>query len=99
MVNGEPALCPPQQASPHVHGRRQGAMSFSSAVPYLICDCPDGRRDLRLESGAVWRLGRNPNCSIELKDETISRNHAMIQRADNGEFLFIDLGSQNGSFV
>lgn len=74
-------------------------MSFTSAVPYLICDCPDGRRDLRLESGSVWRLGRNPNCSIELKDETISRNHAMIQRADNGDFLFIDLGSQNGSFV
>src|SRR5689334_17308297 len=86
-------------ASPHVHGSPPKAMSFSSAIPFLICDCPDGRRDLRLESGDVWRLGRSPKCTIELKDETVSRNHAMIQRAENGEFHFIDLGSQNGSFV
>jgi len=74
-------------------------MSFSSAVPFLICDCPETHRNLRLEEGNVWRLGRSPKCNIELSDETISRNHAMIQRAENGEFHFIDLGSQNGSFI
>lgn len=74
-------------------------MSFSSAVPYLICDCPETHRNLRLELGNVWRLGRSAKCNIELSDETISRNHAMIQRAENGDFHFIDLGSQNGSFV
>src|SRR5690348_10682913 len=74
-------------------------MNVSSAVPYLMCECPDGRHDLPLRSGDIWKIGRSPKCAIELKDETVSRNHAMIQRSEDGEFHFIDLGSQNGSFV
>lgn len=34
-----------------------------------------------------------------LPDRWISRNHAMLQCMDTGEFYLIDLGSRNGSFV
>lgn len=34
-----------------------------------------------------------------LPDRWISRNHAMLQRMETGEFYLIDLGSRNGSFV
>lgn len=34
-----------------------------------------------------------------LADRWISRNHAMLQCMDTGEFYLIDLGSRNGSFV
>jgi adenylate cyclase len=34
-----------------------------------------------------------------LVDHLVSRNHAMIQRTDSGEFFLIDMGSRNGSFV
>jgi len=74
-------------------------MDPSLATPYVVLTGPDGRRELRLDPGDVWRIGRSAKCAIELKDETISRNHAMIQRAETGEHYFIDLGSQNGSFV
>ena len=67
--------------------------------PCVMFDGPDGRHEQPLDSGDVWKLGRSPKCNIELKDNTISRTHAMIQRAETGEFYFIDLGSQNGSFV
>lgn len=74
-------------------------MDSSVATPYVVLTGPGGRRELRLDPGDVWKIGRSPKCTIELKDETISRNHAMIQRAETGEHYFIDLGSQNGSFV
>lgn len=54
---------------------------------------------MELGEGDVWKLGRSAKCAVELKDETVSRNHAMIQRAESGEYYLIDLGSQNGSFV
>lgn len=34
-----------------------------------------------------------------LPDRWISRNHAMLQSMDTGEYYLIDLGSRNGSFV
>lgn len=74
-------------------------MDSSPGTPYVVLTGPDGSRELRLDPGDVWKIGRSSQCTIELKDETISRNHAMIQRAETGEHYFIDLGSQNGSFV
>jgi CheY-like chemotaxis protein len=34
-----------------------------------------------------------------LLDRWVSRNHAEIQRLDNGDYYLVDLGSGNGSFV
>src|SRR5262249_44759117 len=46
-----------------------------------------------------WKLGRGSQCSIVLEDDMVSRNHAMIQRMDTTEYILIDMGSRNGSFV
>jgi adenylate cyclase len=52
-----------------------------------------------LIGGTSWKLGRGSQSGIVLEDDLISRNHAMIQRMDTGEYFLIDMGSRNGSFV
>jgi len=73
-------------------------MDSAASCPYLVLENSNDQREVRLSDGDVWKLGRNPKCTIEIRDEAISRNHAMIQLSEE-EYLFIDLGSQNGSFV
>ena len=43
--------------------------------------------------------GRHPDSDIFLDDVTVSRRHAEFARGDNGEFLVIDVGSLNGTYV
>ena len=45
-------------------------------------------------SGQRWVLGRAPDCTIPLRDPTVSRRHLAIER--NGDcFRFQDLGGSN----
>lgn len=44
-------------------------------------------------------IGRDPKSEIFLDDVTVSRIHASLERAANGDFKVIDLGSLNGSYV
>ena len=46
----------------------------------------------------VWTVGRSRRNEILVDHEMVSRKHAMIQRA-GADFLLVDLGSRNGSFV
>lgn len=60
----------------------------------------DGRtHDLELgaEEGELG-IGRATENRLQLPDESLSRRHARIY-ADDGRWLFEDLGSRNGSFV
>ena len=57
---------------------------------------PDGRR-LTL-GDAVVRIGRLPECGIQLADTNVSRHHAEIRPANDG-FLLVDMGSTNGTKV
>ena len=43
-------------------------------------------------------IGRDPESDIELRDTSISREHAVILRDNNG-FTILDQGSTNGTFV
>src|SRR5215217_3624443 len=43
-------------------------------------------------------LGRGPDCSVVLADDTVSRRHAELVLCD-GVWLLRDLGSANGSWV
>lgn len=43
-------------------------------------------------------LGRDPSSRIDLRDERISRHHAMLELLD-GQVILRDLGSRNGTFV
>jgi transcriptional regulator with AAA-type ATPase domain/pSer/pThr/pTyr-binding forkhead associated (FHA) protein len=44
--------------------------------------------------GTNWVLGRSPECSIQLRDPTVSRRHLRIDR-EGDEFRFQDLGGSN----
>ncbi|HEY9647603.1 MAG TPA: adenylate/guanylate cyclase domain-containing protein, partial [Chroococcidiopsis sp.] len=68
-------------------------------VPHLILRTESGNRYLSLTSSNCWTVGRGEDNNFVLPDRWISRNHAMLQRMETGEFYLIDLGSRNGSFV
>jgi adenylate cyclase len=68
-------------------------------VPHLILWTDSGNRYLSLAGNNCWTVGRGDDNSFVLPDRWISRNHAMLQRMETGEFYLIDLGSRNGSFV
>ena len=74
-------------------------MGATPIPAYLVLEDPSGNREVPLNATNVWRLGRSDKCEIAIRDETISRTHAMIQRSDMAEYCFIDMGSRNGSFV
>jgi adenylate cyclase len=64
---------------------------------HLVLSEPEKRVDLG--EGTIWRLGRSEHNQVVIRNDLISRNHAMLQRTDAGEYYLIDLGSRNGSFV
>jgi serine phosphatase RsbU (regulator of sigma subunit) len=55
------------------------------AIPYELRDFP-------------VRMGRHPDCAIQLDSNMVSRFHAQLVKQDN-RILLEDLGSGNGSFV
>jgi hypothetical protein len=54
---------------------------------------------LPLEGKACFLVGRVPLCDIVLDNETVSRQHAVLQCRGNGKLYLYDLGSTYGSFV
>jgi adenylate cyclase len=69
------------------------------ANPHLLLRTESGNRYLPLSGSNCWTVGRNDDNNFVLTDRWISRNHAMLQQMETGEFYLIDLGSRNGSFV
>ena len=67
-------------------------------APFLKFEDGDGR-EIQLNCGNVWKIGRTEQNTVMLPDDMVSRNHAIIQQMDGGEFFLIDMGSRNGSFV
>ncbi|QDV24094.1 ATP-binding protein [Aureliella helgolandensis] len=52
-----------------------------------------------LVSGVVAKIGRGANVQIHLNDTEVSRQHALIMRAADGEHEIVDNNSSNGTFV
>ncbi len=52
-----------------------------------------------LADDRTFRIGRSDKNNVVLADDLASRNHAMLQRSDEGKFYITDLGSSNGTFV
>ncbi|WP_445172055.1 adenylate/guanylate cyclase domain-containing protein [Microcoleus sp.] len=70
------------------------------ANPHLVLRTEKtGNRYLSLSGSNCWTVGRSDDNNFVLSDRWISRNHAMLQQMETGEFYLIDLGSRNGSFV
>lgn len=70
-----------------------------TSVPYLLLKTDSGNRYLPLVGSHCWTIGRSDDNNFVIPDRWISRNHAMLQCMETGEFYLIDLGSRNGSFV
>jgi len=68
-------------------------------TPHLVLRTDSGARRLPLTGNTCWTIGRSEDNNFVLPDRWISRNHAMLQCMETGEFYLIDLGSRNGSFV
>jgi predicted component of type VI protein secretion system len=47
----------------------------------------------------VITIGRDPEADVYLDNAGISREHARIERLENGQFCLKDLGSANGTFL
>jgi adenylate cyclase len=69
------------------------------SAPYLSLSTRSGDRYLPLQGIQCWTVGRSDNNNLVLSDRWISRNHAMFQAIDQGDFYLIDLGSRNGTFL
>ena len=63
----------------------------------LILISSEERQEFEL--GAFNSIGRHPDNTIQILDRIISKEHAQIQRAPDGNFVLRDLGSLNGSYV
>jgi adenylate cyclase len=72
---------------------------ISQSGPYLILKTESGDRYLSLVGNNCWTIGRSDDNNLVLPDRWISRNHAMLQGMETGDYYLIDLGSRNGSFV
>jgi hypothetical protein len=74
-----------------------GEISQSAAGPSGLL-LPDGRR-ITLAGDPVT-IGRLPDCDIVLADPNVSRRHAQVRRADDGNgYVLVDLSSTNGTKV
>lgn len=49
--------------------------------------------------GASCSIGRAEDNDVILKDDKVSRRHALIHRQDNRSYWIIDLGSGNGTYL
>jgi adenylate cyclase len=72
---------------------------MTAHVGYLTIPQSDGEQDVLLENGNAWRLGRSSDNQIRVQSDLISRQHALVQRMENGEYCLFDLGSRNGTFL
>jgi adenylate cyclase len=68
-------------------------------LPHLLIYNDNVAQPLLLTGATSWTFGRGSNNTVVLKDKWVSRNHAVIQIMESGNFYLIDLGSLNGSFV
>jgi adenylate cyclase len=66
---------------------------------YLEVEIGDLIRQFQLSSTQVCRVGRNNDNTIVLDDDSVSRNHVLLQGLPAGTFLIFDLGSRNGTLL
>lgn len=57
----------------------------------------DVGRSFRVGHGATF--GRNPDCTVTLRDRSVSRRHAHLDCDELGTWWLVDAGSRNGVFA
>lgn len=84
-------------------GRRPG--TFAVVGQFLDAGSGAGAGSLTLPGGdrvvladAVTKVGRLPDCGVQIVDASVSRYHAEVRAKGDG-FVVVDLGSTNGTRV
>jgi pSer/pThr/pTyr-binding forkhead associated (FHA) protein len=81
--------------------QRRGSRA-APGVPRLLItnkEAPPGRqREYELTAESTL-IGRSVECDIRLTDTGVSRRHGEIRRMPDGNWLYVDAGSTNGSIV
>lgn len=76
-----------------------GNFDMSTGSAHLTITNPNGENQVDLREGSTWKVGRQEENDVVIPSEIVSREHAMLQRSEDGTFYLIDMGSRNGSFV
>jgi adenylate cyclase len=74
-------------------------MDTPQPAAFLETVIKEENRQFSLADDHICRIGRSDRNTIVIDDDLASRNHAMLQRTDTGEFYLTDLGSSNGTLV
>ena len=64
-----------------------------------VCESLGRQTSVDLTVKKAFRIGRSPNCDIQLMHATSSRRHAMLFHHANGSCYIVDCGSAYGTFV
>jgi len=64
-----------------------------------VCESLGRQTAVDLTSKKAFRIGRSPNCDIQLMHATSSRRHAMLFHHSNGSCYIVDCGSAHGTYV
>ncbi|MCH9683527.1 MAG: FHA domain-containing protein [Deltaproteobacteria bacterium] len=67
-------------------------------TPVVVFECGDRRHTLVLGKAAAV-VGRDPEATLPVDDEGLSRQHAKFVPAADGVVHVMDLGSTNGTYV
>ncbi len=88
-----------------VSGRRGRPHPSAPGTPHLLITTKapggtggGGEREHPLDAETTV-IGRSVECDIRLNDTGVSRRHGEIRRLPDGQFLYVDAGSTNGSLV
>jgi hypothetical protein len=76
----------------------EGTRVIQRAPRHLAMLVNKARPDQKFDLKETLNVGRAPDNQIVVDHPTVSRHHAWIKE-DRGEFLVIDVGSGNGTFV
>ena len=84
--------------SPVAHPNNQ--VPHASTPLLVVTEGPDKGREIFIHGDgvAIGRENQTGTWDVGLKDETVSRPHARIERQEDG-YMLIDLGSTNGTTV
>ena len=81
---------------PVIRSRARKKISYSSIPAQVVLVGVDGSRNNIASTDFV--IGRASNCSLRLKDSSVSRNHARIRYAQ-GQWFIQDMESGGGTYV
>ena len=99
LQKGEGAVETTQALTPDELGDLEHEPMVGLEGPALVVRQGGGRAGESFRpSGDRTRIGRSPECEIFLDDVTVSRNHAVLIKRDDG-YVVEDQGSLNGTFV